>query len=444
MKRIERLTIARFVAFSMAVFVIASPMTDTLSGEASDNFAVALNYYRLGLYQQTITQLQQMPQLEPGKWPVPANDAQLYLLLGASYDKMGMEEDARAAFAVVKKMLDHGIITSVPQINGLSQAAITSPLYIEMFPPTTDNESFFNHHQPVTITEMMEQNVIHAPLKSSLAAKRSKRKKFPWLIATVATLAIGVTAVLLLSKKKTEKTEIPEIVWIKIPSGQFLMGDPFNEGDADEQPVHKVYLPDYYISKYEISRRQYNSYCAATKQPLRYNISTGENSGFAATGLSWKEADDFCTWLRSVSGQIINLPTEAQWEKAARGNTQYRYPWGNNPPNCSKAIFSGCDIWGSINSVTVCALGESPYGVRNMSGHAGEWCRDWYSPDYYSISPKIHPHGPADGTYRVVRGGHSQNDAIDIRIAARAYLAPNTYNPRIGIRIVKEIKGVSE
>lgn len=196
-----------------------------------------------------------------------------------------------------------------------------------------------------------------------------------------------------------------KIEWIQIPAGEFKMGDNFNEGDSDELPVHSVYLDTYYISKYEITYDQYDKFCDETgrKKPDDWD-GRGKKP---VTHVTWDDARDFCAWLSQITGKNIHLPTEAQWEKAARGTDQRRYPWGNEHPTCILANYTS-DCGRGSKTVGSHPLGVSPYGVHDMAGNVWEWCSDWYSSSYYSISPKKNPTGPSTGNYRVERGGSTR------------------------------------
>lgn len=373
-------------------------------------FNDALSMYGSGKYQPAAVKLVAI--LNEAEDVEPALQAKIFLLLGASYEKSGETEKAGQCFQKLKKIVDNGFITSVPDIPGIEPESLNE--YREVF----EEESLIKLKKPLEVSEMLRKNVVHAPKKSKEQKEKEKtKKKFPWLIAVGAVVIIGTAAVLLLtSKKQTDTVRIPKIEWIRIPAGEFLMGDNFNEGEPDELPVHKVYLDEYYISKYEIKRDQYKTLCEATGR--RFPFGQGDLF-YPADFLSWIDAKAFCDWLSEVTGENIRLPTEAQWEKAARGTDQRRYPWGNDEKESDTD-----DV--------------SPYGVNDMGGRVLEWCRDWYAPAYYAISPEKNPDGPASGTFRVVRGGNHNSDAEGLRSAKRHSVEPLDNTQAIGFRIVKE------
>jgi formylglycine-generating enzyme required for sulfatase activity len=224
------------------------------------------------------------------------------------------------------------------------------------------------------------------------------------------------------------------------------MGDNFNEGDDDERPVHPVYLDEYYISKYEITFEQFDKFCQQRNVPLPSDEGWGRGSR-PVVMVRWSSARSFCKWLSLKTGKDIHLPTEAQWEKAARGTDQRRYPWGNAQPTCSSANYCCKDRTDPVGSHP---SGVSPYGVHDMAGNVTEWCGDCYDSAYYEFSPYTNPQGPVPNidfvgcAERVVRGGSWDcNSNSTIRSADRTacvadlYYSQPSYND-VGFRIVLE------
>ena len=220
------------------------------------------------------------------------------------------------------------------------------------------------------------------------------------------------------------------IEMIQIPAGNFAMGADNNDtnADSDEKPQHTVYLDSYKISKYEITQGQYKIFMDATGQPAP----TGDwdpvnKANYPVTYVSWNDAVKFCEW---VGGR---LPTEAEWEKAARGTDGRKYPWGNTSPTCTKANYCSCGK--KTKPVGSATNGASPYGVMDMAGNVWEWCSDWYS-NYYSISPVKNPQGADSGTGRVGRGGSWNYYDYGIRSSNRIYGNPSGRDYDLGFRIV--------
>lgn len=272
--------------------------------------------------------------------------------------------------------------------------------------------------------------------------KKKKKKKFPALLV-FAGIAVAAVVIILLAKKKdstpTESstdgnydTETLEIAWVTIPGGAFQMGDNFNEGDLDERPTHWVELNPYSISQYEVTFDQYDTFCDDTGRSKPYDEGWGRENR-PVINVSWVDAKAFCDWLSQKTGKNIHLPTEAQWEKAARGTERRRYPWGNGPPSCTIVNYNNCK--GKTMPVGDYSSDSSPYNIRDMGGNVVEWCADWHSPTYYSVSPRYNPTGPSGGTYRVTRGGSWNYYSWEVRSARRGSVTPASRNNSLGFRI---------
>ncbi|MBN1272960.1 MAG: SUMF1/EgtB/PvdO family nonheme iron enzyme [Candidatus Aminicenantes bacterium] len=225
------------------------------------------------------------------------------------------------------------------------------------------------------------------------------------------------------------------IDWVEVPAGWFKMGDNFNEGGSDEQPVHDVYLNGYYVSKYEVTFEQYDMFCDAAGRIKPDDEGWGRGQR-PVINVTWHDAKAFCDWLSDITGKDIHLPTEAQWEKAARGTDQRRYPWGNSDPNNNKANYN--DNVGKTMPVGSYPAGVSPYGAHDMAGNVWEWCHDWYDSGYYSSSPSHNPQGPSSGSDRVSRGGSWCNYAYFLRSTYRNsdYLSSSLAD--VGFRLCQE------
>jgi len=232
---------------------------------------------------------------------------------------------------------------------------------------------------------------------------------------------------------------------ISIPAENFPMGCHSDHNgnyscSSDELPLHTVYLDAYYIDKYEVTNVQMAAFlnsrgsnvcdgykCVDLDDPyLRISYTGGQyvvDSGYGnhpVVEVTWYGANAFCT----ENGK--RLPTEAEWEKAARGTTVRAYPWGDNAPTCGLANFwDGKYCVRDTAPVGSYLSGASPYGVLDMAGNVWEWVNDWYLSTYYSSSPANNPTGPASGTYRALRGGSWIRLAYDLRTAYRDYYDPS-------------------
>lgn len=174
---------------------------------------------------------------------------------------------------------------------------------------------------------------------------------------------------------------------------------------ADEKPVHHVYLDAFYMDKYHVTVGQYAKYLEATgtEAPPEWEImNQPRHQKRPVVNVSWSDAATYCKWAGK------RLPTEAEWEKAARGTDGRLYPWGNGAPTRLHANF-GKKEWANhmaLVPVGMFEMGKSPYGIYDMAGNAWEWVNDWYDHDYYKKSPTKNPQGPTTGKSKVVRGGN--------------------------------------
>jgi len=165
---------------------------------------------------------------------------------------------------------------------------------------------------------------------------------------------------------------------------------------------------------------------------------TPGSDDFPVIGVNWDAATAYCAWLSARTGKHYRLPTEAEWEKAARGTDGRRYPWGESIDR-DLANFVGTQAFDTVRPVGYFKGNASPYGAFDMAGNVLEWCQDWYDRDYYASSPRKNPQGPTTGAYRVVRGGSFFVEAPDLRTAARAAAWPSFQGHRmIGFRPVRE------
>jgi formylglycine-generating enzyme required for sulfatase activity len=155
----------------------------------------------------------------------------------------------------------------------------------------------------------------------------------------------------------------------------------------------------------------------------RFQLDKGD---YPIVGVSWYGAKAYCEWTNR------RLPTEAEWEYAARGTDGRRFPWGNEKIDCKYARYSGCGK--STVPVDDLPLGVSPFGIFNMAGNAAEWVNDRYTPDYYQTSPEQNPTGPNNGYNRVVRGGYWGDTYLALRTTRRDWAAADKHNNGIGFR----------
>ncbi len=205
----------------------------------------------------------------------------------------------------------------------------------------------------------------------------------------------------------TERLTLGNVPMVYVPAGEFLMGSSTADRNAlaDEEPQHSVYLNAFWMDKYEVTNAQYGRCLAAGKcAPLPVSRSNTRDSYFGnrqydnypVVAVSWNDAKLFCEWANK------RLPTEAEWEKSARGIDGRLYPWGNTFDKNKANIWRGDG--GDTTAVGTYPTGASPYGVMDLAGNVWEWVADWYDPNYYASSPKDNPKGPSSGERRVARG----------------------------------------
>lgn len=207
-----------------------------------------------------------------------------------------------------------------------------------------------------------------------------------------------------------------------IPAGEFVMGSSDKKAKSNENPSHLVYLDSFYIDKFEVSFKEFEEYLAAN--PKQYPTITGwvdrkarpDMLNKPVFGFQWKRCKKYCEWKGK------RLPTEAEWERAAKGLEGRNYPWGNEPPDDKRANFGNCCFIqkGSVLSpVDNFDNGKSPEGVYNLGGNVAEWVHDWYDKKYYEKSPYKNPKGPVKGKHHVIRGGAWNSLPVYLRSTSR-------------------------
>ena len=265
--------------------------------------------------------------------------------------------------------------------------------------------------------------------------------------------------------KKTAPTPVRTVNdghgdYVYVPAGSFQMGDDSPDALAREKPAHVVELDAYYISKFEVTNRDWKKFRDSPGYDDRrfwpngrvmprdqvpywtmannHGGGTPDSDDHPVIGVNWDAATAYCAWLSATTGKRYRLPTEAEWEKAARGTDGRRYPFGQAIDR-TQANYVGAQPYDTVMAVGSLGGGASPYGAFDMAGNALEWTQDWYDRDYYAVSPRKNPQGPATGAYRVVRGGSFFVEVFDLRATARFMAWPSFQAYRMmGFRPVRE------
>jgi formylglycine-generating enzyme required for sulfatase activity len=216
-----------------------------------------------------------------------------------------------------------------------------------------------------------------------------------------------------------------------VPAGEFVMGR--DTAENDEQPQRSVWLDAFYIDRTEVTNRAFKAFCDATgylhpSNPLWDGNYFLANPDHPVLNLTWDQARAYCTWAGK------RLPTEAEWEKAARGTDGRTYPWGNAWGDSLANMRDG-DAFAKAAPVGRFPGGASPYGALDMAGNVWEWCSDWYLLEYYQQAPARNPIGPpGPAPRRVVRGGSFTSGQSDAEVANRDKYTPNHLLDHIGCR----------
>ena len=216
--------------------------------------------------------------------------------------------------------------------------------------------------------------------------------------------------------------ELDPVSMVTIPAGEFLMGNPEGKGRADEWPQRSVYLDAFAIDQVEVTNERYLAFVATTghrNPPNPYGTGTLQSAKgieqLPVVQTTWYDAKAYCSWAKK------RLPTEAEWEKAARGTDGRLFPWGNEPATVKRANFDReWEEEKTLYPVGSLPDGDSPYGVKDMAGNAREWVSDWYDADYYKHAPDRNPQGPdKKGVVRSIRGGSWHSPLADITASGR-------------------------
>jgi len=253
------------------------------------------------------------------------------------------------------------------------------------------------------------------------------------------TLNEGSTARVVLEGSEGPAGNLHEGRFALIPAGEFLMG--CETGRDEEKPVHRVWVDAFEMAVFQARNRDWATFMEATRHPAPKHWSDPDFSqpDQPVVAVNWIEAAKYCDWLTKLSRQRYRLPTEAEWERAARGGREGElYPWGDTPPGGWPEYLSR---WGGeVNGPLPVGQGTpSAYGLYDIGENVHEWCADWFDKDYYAVSPARNPQGPAAGMRRASRGGSWRHQIKVSRSAARASIPPVFEYADYGFRLVRDV-----
>ena len=244
------------------------------------------------------------------------------------------------------------------------------------------------------------------------------------------------TAPTLLPTKITGKDGTPMVL---VPAGDFTMGS--DQGDEDESPIHRVYLNAFYIDKFEVTNGRFAKFVDAIQSEPPWGFANRDmpvvDADRPVRWVNWMDAMGYCLWAGK------RLPTEAEWEKAARGTDGRLYPWGSDPPTSAHAVFGLKE--GGAETVSLIGnrdKGQSPYGAHDLAGNLYEWVTDWYAEDSYTnfvMNPTTNPRGPSEGSAKVQRGGSYINSPYRLRSSFRTKGDPAEPDPNVGFRCAQDV-----
>lgn len=219
---------------------------------------------------------------------------------------------------------------------------------------------------------------------------------------------------------------------VRIPEGWFMMGS--EVGQDNERPVHSVWVDAFLLAVTQVSNEEYARFLNASGAPAPpfWTDPNFKHPRQPVVAVSWFEAACYCEWLHEQTGRPYRLPTEAEWERAARGGVEGKlFPWGNEPP---QSLPDYDQRWKKAPE-PVARYSPTSFGLYDICENVHEWCSDWYQPDYYAVSSERNPRGPEIGARRASRGGSWRHHVKVSRCAARSSIPPEFHYADYGFRV---------
>jgi len=268
-------------------------------------------------------------------------------------------------------------------------------------------------------------------------------------LLAIFTTAVAMAAAMPISASSIYTEKYTGMEFVKVPEGCFVMGDTHGDGQGDEKPLHEVCIDSFWVGKFEVTNAQYRKF-KPDHNSGSYEGNDLNGDSQPVTGVTWYDATEYAKWLSKRSGRVFRLPAEAEWEYVARGGTDGRNYWGDNPDIACKSA-NGADLTAKSQwsdwTTTACSdsykvsapvgrFQPNSYGVHDIMGNAWEWTNDWYDAEYYFESPKNNPQGPSSGKLKIPRGGGWMNASECVRVADRNGFLPDFSILFLGFRLV--------
>jgi len=350
--------------------------------------------------------------------------------------RRGIEESDLVIFLVSPKTLDSGSYTlteiSIAEKTWPKPDGRILPVLLEQV-KAPDLPEYLRSVTFIQTSGNLPAEVAHAVDRM---ARERRRRRLRWVVpVALACVLAGVAATWYFTNQGTSATRVGKdgAPAALVPAGNFTMGDDENS------PKRQLFVDAFYMDRFETTTARYAKFLESTGSenvPDSWDEIAGKDSEeMPVIGVSWNEASAYCRWAGK------RLPTEAEWEKAARGTDGRSYPWGELPPTVDRANYLNSapgPYESALSPVGAYSTGKSPYGVDDLAGNASEWVADWYSESFTS-DDVYNPHGPGEGTKKVIRGGGRYDPDVRLKATARQFAGPETRADDIGFRCASDL-----
>ena len=358
---------------------------------------------------------------------------------GEEYDariRQAIEKSQLVLFMVSPDSLDPGSYTltelAIAQKTwghpaGRVLPVILRPISLERIPPYLKSVTLLEPEGDLTAS-------VADQVYRIAQARRRARLKSAAAVLVAAIVCAGAYAYWMFRDPAAEITGNDGAIAVVVPAGNFVMGDDV------ESPLRQVYLDNFYIDKYEVTLLRYAKFLDATggaRPPEGWQQLHLESVGaLPVVGVDWHDAEAYCRWAGK------RLPTESEWEKAARGGDGRNYPWGSEDPTAAHAVFGKSadgPYSGGLAPVENRPAGKSPYGAHDMAGNASEWVSDWFAAGFVRGDVR-NPKGPENGTAKVIRGGGWYDPPERLNSSRRTHASTTTRADDVGFRCAKDYR----